>query len=96
MQIPANSLFLIGKNSRGHWVAQRKHGQSGGLFVSRAAALKFALFENGNRPEAVIAVPGPLELNMGGPTLTVVHSAPNSDARRASHTIHQPALPQAA
>ena len=62
-------FFLIGKNSRGNWVAQKKHGLTGGLFVNRAAALKFALFENGNRPEAVVTVPGILELDMSGNAL---------------------------
>ena len=46
-------LFVIGKDSRGRWIAQDRNGLRGGLFVSRADALKFALFENGNRPEAV-------------------------------------------
>jgi hypothetical protein len=59
-----NSLFLIGTDSRGRWVAQKKHGLTGGLFVNRAAAMKFALLENGRRPEAVIAVPGVFELTM--------------------------------
>jgi hypothetical protein len=36
------------------------------LFVDRAQALKFALFENENRPQAVIMVPGRLELDMAG------------------------------
>jgi hypothetical protein len=36
----------------------------GGLFVDRTAALRFALFENGNRPQAVIMVPGVFELDM--------------------------------
>jgi len=62
-------LFLIGKNSRGQWVAQKKHGLTGGLFVNRAAALKFALFENGRRPDAVITVPGVFELDMSGSAL---------------------------
>jgi hypothetical protein len=57
-------LFLIGKNSRGNWVVQDNHGSCGGLFVNRAEALKFALFENGNRPQAVIMVPGIFELDM--------------------------------
>lgn len=56
--------FLIGRNSRGNWVVQDQQGLCGGLFVNRTAALKFALFENGNRPQAVIMVPGPLELDM--------------------------------
>jgi hypothetical protein len=59
-----SSLFLIGKNSRGHWVVQDQKGLCGGLFVDRAEALKFAMFENGNRPQAVIMVPGILELDM--------------------------------
>ena len=61
-----SSLFLIGKNSRGNWVVQDQKGLCGGLFVDRAEALKFAMFENGNRPQAVIMVPGILELDMSG------------------------------
>ena len=57
-------LFMIGKNSRGNWVVQDQQGICGGLFVNRAEALKFAMFENGNRPQAVIMVPGVLELDM--------------------------------
>jgi hypothetical protein len=59
-----SSLFLIGKNSRGNWVVQDQRGLRGGLFVDRAEALKFAMFENGNRPQAVIMVPDVLELDM--------------------------------
>ena len=63
----ANSaLFLIGQNSRGHWVVQDAQGLRGGLFVSLGQARKFALYENGNRPEAIITVPGALELDIGG------------------------------
>jgi hypothetical protein len=60
----SSSLFLIGKNSRGNWVVQDQRGLRGGLFVDRAEALKFAMFENGNRPQAVIMVPGVLELEI--------------------------------
>jgi len=59
-------LFLIGKDSRGNWVVQDNQGNCGGLFVNRAEALKFAMFENGNRPQAVIMVPGIFELDMSG------------------------------
>ena len=59
-------LFLIGKNSRGNWVVRDQSGLCGGLFVGRAEALKFAMFENGNRPNAVIMVPGVLELDLSG------------------------------
>ena len=58
------SLFLVGKDSHGHWVVQDQAGLCGGLFVDRAQAVKFAMFENGHRPQAVIMVPGGLELNV--------------------------------
>lgn len=56
--------FQIGRDSHGHWVVQDDRGLSGGLFVNRAEALKFALFENGHRPQAVVMVPGIFELDM--------------------------------
>lgn len=59
-------LFLIGQDSRGNWVVQDQGGLRGGLFVSQAAARKFALFENGDRPELVVMVPGVLELDLSG------------------------------
>ena len=60
------SLFLLGKNSRGNWVVQDQRGLRGGLFVSRAAALKYALFENGNQPHLVVTLPGNFDLDLGG------------------------------
>jgi hypothetical protein len=68
-KIEKTPLFLIGQNRRGNWVAKMKHGLTGGLFINRAAALKFALFENGNHPEAVVTVPGVLELDIGNSAL---------------------------
>jgi hypothetical protein len=59
-------LFLLGRNSRGQWVAQDQSGRRGGLFVSQAAALKYALFENGRRPELVVNIPGVFELDLSG------------------------------
>ena len=59
-----SNLFRIGRDSRGRWVVQDQQGLRGGLFVDRAQALKFAMFENGNRPQAVIMVPGILELDI--------------------------------
>ena len=79
-------LFRIGKDSRGNWVVQDQQGLCGGLFVDRAEALRFALFENGNRPQAVIMVPGIFELDMS--------SKPKAlRPARASATV---ALPRAA
>lgn len=67
-----SSLFLIGRDRAGHWVVRDLQGLRGGLFVGRAEALKYALFENGNRPQAVVMVPGVLEFDVGAgaPALT--------------------------
>jgi hypothetical protein len=76
---PASSnppLFLIGRDSRGNWVVQDPKGLCGGLFVDRVQAVKFAMFENGNRPQAVIMVPGTLELDMSGRPRSGDHSTP--------------------
>jgi hypothetical protein len=62
----AASLFLLGRNGRGQWVAQDQGGRRGGLFVSQAAALKYALFENGRKPELVVNMPGTFELDLSG------------------------------
>ena len=67
--------FLIGKNKRGNWVVQDQKGLCGGLFTDRAAALKFAMFEKGTHPRAVIMVPGIFELDMNSKPLATHHSA---------------------
>jgi len=58
------SLLLVGRDSRGNWVVQDPRGLRGGLFRGRAEALKFARLENGDKAQAVIVVPGVLELDM--------------------------------
>ena len=63
--------FLIGKNSRGNWVVQDERGLCGGLFIDRVEALKFAMFENGSRPQAVTMVPGVFELDMNRTPLSL-------------------------
>ena len=73
-------LFLVGKNSCGNWVVQDQSGLCGGLFVDRAEALKYAMFENGNRPQAVIMVPGVLELDMTANSHTSQRSTANAQA----------------
>ncbi len=57
---------LIGRNRRGNWVAQEQSGLYGGLFVNRAQAIKYALFENGHHPETIVELPREIELDMGG------------------------------
>jgi len=76
-----SSLFLIGKDSHGNWVVQDQDGLCGGLFVDRTEALKFAMFENGHRPQAVIMVPGVLELDMKSKPFTTPHFVPIAQAR---------------
>jgi hypothetical protein len=78
------SLFLVGKDSQGHWVVQDQGGRRGGLFVGRTEALKYAMFENGNRPEAVIIVPGVLELNMSATPLSGRPAAPSTTIQRVA------------
>ncbi|MBI5111220.1 MAG: hypothetical protein HZA68_04510 [Rhodovulum sp.] len=58
--------FFIGRDSRNRWVVRDHSGRRGGFFVDRAEALRYALFENGRRPQAVMMVPGVLELDLSG------------------------------
>src|ERR1700694_402735 len=60
-----STIVFIGKNSRGNWVAQEQHGLYGGLFVNRAQAIKYALFENGHHPETIVELSREIELDMG-------------------------------
>jgi hypothetical protein len=64
-----SKIVFIGKNSRGNWVAQEQDGLYGGLFVNRAQAVKYALFENGHHPETIVEVAREIELNMIGKLL---------------------------
>jgi hypothetical protein len=59
-----NAIVFVGRNSRGQWVAREQNGLFGGLFVSHAAAVRYALFENGHHPETIISSASPLELDM--------------------------------
>src|SRR6478735_5272547 len=61
-----SSLFLLGQNRQGNWVVQDQRGLCGGIFVNRTEALRFAMFENGNRPQGVLMIPGVFELDMRG------------------------------
>ena len=75
--------FLIGKDSRGNWVVQDERGLCGGLFVDRTQALRFAMFENGNKPQAVVMVPGVFELNMNR-NVAPAHDLPVPGQRKAA------------
>jgi hypothetical protein len=77
----ASTIVFVGKNSRGQWVAQAQNGLYGGLFVNRAQAVKYALFENGHHPETIIELPREIELDMAG---RLPSSAPLAGVRRAA------------
>jgi hypothetical protein len=61
-------LFLVGRDSHGSWVVQEQNGLRGGLFVDRKEALKFAMYENGTQPQAIVMIPGVLELEIAAKT----------------------------
>jgi hypothetical protein len=74
---PAQNVFLVGRDSHGHWVVQDERGLCGGLFVDRNKAIRYAMDETGRQPQAIKLVPGVFELDMSRP-------APNSSRRPAS------------
>jgi hypothetical protein len=57
-----STIVFIGRNHRGNWVAREQNGLFGGLFVNRAQAFKYALFENGHRPETIVELSREIEL----------------------------------
>jgi hypothetical protein len=61
-----STIVFVGKDSRGNWVVQQQHGLYGGLFVNRAQAVKYALFENGHHPETIVELSCEIELDIGG------------------------------
>jgi hypothetical protein len=79
----ASTIVFIGKNSRGDWVAQEQNGLYGGLFVNRAQAVTYALFENGHHPETIVELSGAIELDMGG-KLPPSNHIPAGRARRVA------------
>jgi hypothetical protein len=78
-------LFLIGRDSHGNWVVQDQQRRCGGLFINRTEALKFALFENGHRPQAVVMVPGVFELDMRSDAPVAHDTAPATHAPSYRH-----------
>jgi hypothetical protein len=62
----ASTITFLGKDSRGNWVVQEQNGLYGGLFVNRAQAFKYALFENGHHPETIVELRREIELDLNG------------------------------
>ena len=63
----SSRIFYIGKNNRGNWVAKTEDGLCGGLFISRAEAVRYALFENGRHPEAILTARSTIDLDIARP-----------------------------
>lgn len=63
----ASTIVFIGRNRRGEWVAREQNGLFGGLFVNRAQAVKYALFENGHHPETIVELPRDVEIDVLSP-----------------------------
>ena len=61
----APTIVFIGQNNLGQWIAQEQNGLYGGLFINRAQAVKYALFENGNHPETIVELSRKIELKPG-------------------------------
>src|ERR1700716_3117094 len=80
----ASTIVFIGKNSRGNWVAQEQNGLYGGLFVNRAQAVKYALFENGHHPETIVELSREIELDMGGKRPSSNHIPAAASTRRVA------------
>jgi hypothetical protein len=59
-------LFMIGQDSRGHWVVCEQNRARGGLFINRAEALRYIRSENENYPCPTVMVAGILELDIAG------------------------------
>lgn len=76
----AAPTVFVGRNRRGNWVACEQNGIFGGLFVNRAQALKYALFENGHHPETIVELPHEIELDISAnPEIT--------GTRRVAHQV---------
>ena len=57
-------LLFIGRNRRGSWVVRDQSGMRGGLFVTRAEALRYAMLEADYRPQVIVMAAGFLELDL--------------------------------
>jgi hypothetical protein len=81
----ASTIVFIGRDSRGNWVVQEQNGLFGGLFVNRAQAVRYALFENGHHPETIVELKRAIELDMSARHSASGHlPAANADSRRVA------------
>ena len=54
--------FVVGQDVEGHWLAVETHGLGGGIFITRDAALHYALHETFKRPGGISLTARPITL----------------------------------
>jgi hypothetical protein len=64
---PEKPCLLVGRNSRGHWIVRDRSSRQGGLFVSLAAAQRYARLQTIRDDATIVMVPGCLELDLSAP-----------------------------
>ncbi len=53
---------MLGRDRGGHWIVQEAHGLCGGLFVNKAAAMRYARSEYAEREASISVSPEAIEL----------------------------------
>jgi hypothetical protein len=76
-------FFMIGQDSRGHWVVRDQNGVRGGLFVNRAEALRYIRSETGSQPYPTVMVAGTFELDIAAGRMMPPPRASGTEARHA-------------
>ena len=79
-------LFYIGRNEHGLWVAREAEGRSGGLFLLRSSAVRFARRMSAPAGCAMMLLDAPLALdvaNQGGRLAEELNAAMGVVTRRA-------------
>jgi uncharacterized protein RhaS with RHS repeats len=66
--------LVVGQDCHGRWIVRDRLGLSGGWFVDRAEAIRYAMFDTGGAPRAVLLAPGVVESDV---------SLDDNDKRRA-------------
>jgi len=63
-----NPCWLVGKNSRGYWIARDRSSRHGGLFASLTAAQRYARLQTIGRDATIVVVVDHLELDLSAPS----------------------------
>lgn len=56
--------FVVGRDGKGHWIARDEEGLTGGVFVDRSSAVRFATMESGHRAGAISFAPASVRLSL--------------------------------